>query len=77
MIEMTSDEIAKAFDCCLKAKTKGDCEDLNCPAYYQGNCIFVVRTDDDYDGLIFAEMYKDLISIINKQNAERKEVIKP
>ncbi len=67
---MVDNDIIKAFECCLKAKTKADCEDANCPAYYQGNCIFAVRTDDDFEGLIFAEMCKDLVSVINRQRAE-------
>lgn len=67
---MTEAEIMKALECCLKTKTMGDCEDMNCPAFTKCGCSYVLRTDEDFEGLVYCEMLKDALDLINRKNAE-------
>ena len=55
------EQFVKALECCLKAKTFGDCEDLKCPAYRKEGCIY-----DNEDGL-FAYAYV-LIRELTEEN---------
>ena len=67
---MTDNEIIKALECCRKAKTKGDCLSLGCPASTLAGCRYVLRTDEDFEGVIYYEMLKDALDLINRQKAE-------
>lgn len=35
---MTDEEIIQALVCCIKSKSKEDCEALNCPCFKDGDC---------------------------------------
>lgn len=68
--KFTDDEIVKAFGICVKAECWGDCEDMGCPAATKQGCVFYLRTDEDYEGVIQEEMLKDALDLINRQKAE-------
>ena len=70
---MTDNEIIKALECCIKAETRGDCEEMGCPASTKQGCQFYLRTDDDYENTIYIEILKDALDLINRQKAEIEE----
>lgn len=35
---MNDNEIIQALVCCIKSKSKEDCEALNCPCFKDGDC---------------------------------------
>jgi superfamily II DNA or RNA helicase len=72
--KFTDEKIIKALEICQKAKCRGDCEDMGCPATTKHGCRFYLRTDEDYDGVIQMEMLKDALDLINRQKAEIEEL---
>ena len=72
---MEREQIIKALECCIKAETWGDCEDLGCPAHTKQGCYFYLRTDDDYENTIYIELCKDALSLI-KELTEDNEYLK-
>lgn len=68
--KFTDEELQKCIECCIKAETWGDCEDMGCPATTKQGCRFYLRTDEDYDGVIQTEMLKDSLDLIKRQKAE-------
>ena len=68
--KFTDEELQKCIECCIKAKTWGDCEELCCPATQKHGCLFYLRSDEDYEGIIQTEMLKDALDLINRQKAE-------
>lgn len=66
----TDKEVIKAFECCIKAETWGDCKDLGCPCLCKQGCYFYLRTDEDYENTLYVEQLKESIAIINRQKAE-------
>ena len=68
--KMTDSETAKAMRCCMTAKTRLDCEILSCPACLEKGCYYFLRTDEDFEGVIFAELIKDALALIKRQQAE-------
>jgi hypothetical protein len=74
---MKDTEIIKALECCRKAKTMGDCLSLGCPASTLAGCRYVLRTDEDFEGVLYYEMLKDAIDLINRQKAEIERLKAP
>ena len=72
--KFTDDEIIRALECCIKAKTWGDCEKLRCPASTKQGCYFYLRTDEDYENTIYVEMFKDVLDLIKRYKAENEEL---
>jgi hypothetical protein len=66
----TDAEIIKALECCIKAETWGDCEEMGCPASTKQGCQFYLRTDDDYENTIYIEILKDALDLINRLKVE-------
>ena len=66
-------EIKKALECCIKGKTWGECEEMGCPAFNRQGCYFYLRTDDDYEEVIYVEIIKEALDLINRQKAEIEE----
>lgn len=56
--KLTDEEIIKALECCTKAKTMGDCIELNCPFR------------NDWDLCLSSEIQKMALDLINRQKAE-------
>ena len=68
---MTDAEIVKALECCAKATTLGDCENLGCPALKKEGCYYACYGEDDaFDNVLM----KDALSLINRQKAEIKKL---
>lgn len=63
---MTGEEIKKALECCIKAKTSADCEALKCPFY-----------DNEIDMCMYVDneeaIYANALDLINRQQAEIEE----
>ena len=55
-------KIIKALECCTKAKTMGDCIELNCPFR------------NDWDLCLSSEIQKMALDLINRQKAEIEEL---
>lgn len=70
-MELKRDEIVKALECCIKAESWGDCEEMGCPAHTKQGCHFYLRTDDDYENTIYIELCKDALSLIKELTEER------
>ena len=66
----TDEEVIKALECCTKAVSWGDCEDLGCPCLCKQGCYFYLRTDNDYENTIYIELLKEALDLINRQKAE-------
>ena len=60
--KFTDEEIIKALECCTKAKTMGDCIELNCPFR------------NDWDLCLSSEIQKMALDLINRQKAEIEEL---
>ena len=73
-MELNAEQIKKAFDCCIKAETFGDCEKLGCPAHTTQGCYYYLRTDEDYEGIIHIEMCKDALTLINELTEENERL---
>ncbi len=56
--KFTDEEIIKSLECCVKAKTMGDCIELNCPFR------------NDWDLCLSGEIKKMALDLINRQKAE-------
>ena len=67
---MTDKEIIKALDCCIWGRSLSDCIKSGCPARKREGCSYYLRTDDDFEGVIFVELIKDALDLINRQKAE-------
>ena len=67
---MTDKEIIKALECCTKVQTIKECEEFGCPALTPQGCSYYLRTDDDFEGVIFVELIKDALDLINRQTAD-------
>ena len=67
---MTDNEIIKALECCVWVRSLSDCLKSGCPARKREGCSYFLRTDDDFEGIIFVELIKDAIDLINRQKAE-------
>ena len=67
---MTDAQIIKALECCVKTRTLGDCKNNGCPALTPHGCSYYLGTDDDFEGVIFVELIKDTLNLINRQKAE-------
>lgn len=63
---MERTEIIKALECCTKAESWGDCEEMGCPAHTKQGCHYYLRTDDDYENTIYIELCKDALSLIKE-----------
>lgn len=68
--KFTNDELKKCIECCIKAKTRGDCEEMKCPASTHHGCCFYLRTDEDYEDTIYKEMFKDVLELINNKKTD-------
>lgn len=62
--KFTDEEIIKALECCTKAKTMGDCIELNCPFR------------NDWDLCLSSEIQKMALDLINRQKAENERLKK-
>lgn len=59
---MTDEQIVKALECCSKAETRNECEQLKCPACKDVGCFF----STDVDNEDFIDVQKGLCSrVIN------------
>ena len=67
---MTDNEIVKALECCVWTRSLSDCLKSGCPARKREGCSYFLRTDDVFEGVIFVELIKDAIDLINRQKAE-------
>lgn len=67
---MTDQEIIKAAECCSKAQTRGDCMRLKCPACVPEGCVYYNRSEPDCEDGVYVEIWKDLLAIITRQQAE-------
>lgn len=67
---MTDNEIIKALERCIEAKSLGGCKELGCPALTQQGCYYYLRTDEDSEGAIYVELIKNALDLINRQKAE-------
>jgi 5'-3' exonuclease len=73
-IPMTDNEIIKALECCTKVTSLSDCIKSGCPAKKREGCFYYLRTDDDFEGVIFVELIKDAIDLINRQKADKEKL---
>ena len=73
-MELNREQIIKALECCIKAESWGDCEDLGCPAHTKQGCYFYLRTDDDYENTIYIELCKDALSLIKELTEENERL---
>lgn len=71
---MEKDKIVKALECCVKTQSICDCWDMGCPALTKQGCQFYLRTDEDYEGVIFVELIKEALSLIRDQEKRIKEI---
>ena len=71
---MKKEQIVKALECCVKTQSICDCEDMGCPALTKQGCQFYLRTDDDYEGVIFVELIKEALSLIREQEKRIEEL---
>jgi uncharacterized small protein (DUF1192 family) len=71
---MERDNIIKALECCIKAETWGDCQELGCPALTKHGCYFYLRTDNDNENALYVEMFKDALALITSQEQRIKEL---
>lgn len=74
--KFTDEELQKCIECCIKAETWGDCEDMGCPAGTKHGCRFYLRTDGDYENTIYIEILKDVLALINRQKAQIEQLQK-
>lgn len=63
-------EIIKALECCVRVRSLSDCLKSGCPARKRDGCSYYLRTDDDFEGVIFVELIKDALDLINRQMQE-------
>lgn len=68
--KFTSEELKRCIECCIKAETWCDCEEMGCPASYKHGCRFYLRTDDDYENTIYIEILKDVLDLLNHKKSE-------
>lgn len=68
--KLTDNEIVKALECCIKVKTLADCKNIGCPALTSQGCYYFLRTDEYCEGVIFIEIIKDALDLINRLQAE-------
>ena len=73
-MELNREQIIKALECCIKAESWGDCEELGCPAHTKQGCYFYLRTDDDYENIIDIELCKDALSVIKELTEENERL---
>lgn len=73
-MELKRDDIVKALECCIKAQCWGDCEELGCPAHTKHGCYFYLRTEDDYENVIYIELCKSALSLINELTEENERL---
>ena len=71
---MEKQQIVKALECCVKTQSICDCEEMGCPALTKQGCQFYLRTDEDYEGVIFVELIKEAISLIRDQEKRIEEL---
>lgn len=71
---MEKQQIVKALECCVKTQSKCDCEEMGCPALTKQGCKFYLRTDEDYEGVIFVELIKEALSLIREQEKRIEEL---
>ena len=72
--EMTDAEIIKALECCIHSASREDCEDLQCPACEKQGCYFNNISAEDYPEGLIEGMSVALIDLINRQQAEIKQL---
>ena len=72
--KFTDEEVIKTIECCLKAKTRGDCEKMRCPAFNKEGCIYYLQADGTDEMDSFIEMLKFALDLINRQKAEIAEL---
>lgn len=72
--EMTDAEIIKALECCIHSASREDCEDLQCPACEKQGCYFNNISAEDYPECLIEGMSVALIDLINRQQAEIKQL---
>ncbi len=68
--KFTNEELQKCIECCIKAETWGDCEQMRCPASTKQGCRFYLRTDEEYENTIYKEILKDVLGVMKKQKTE-------
>ena len=71
---MTDKEVIKALECCVRVRSLSDCLKSGCPARKREGCSYFLRTDDVFEGVIFVELIKDAINLINRQKAENERL---
>lgn len=71
---MEKEQIVKALECCVKTQSICDCEEMGCPALTKQGCQFYLRTDEDYEGVIFVELIKEALSLIREQEKRIEEL---
>ena len=70
---MSDKDIIKSLECCTKAKTVADCDDLKCPARRDNNDCYYLTTDNDCDCSIPKQLIKDALSAIKRQHKDLEE----
>ena len=73
--KLSDNEIIKALQCCTKTRKMGDCKAQGCPALTPHGCSYYLRTDDEFAGVIFVELIKEAIDLINRQKAEVERLL--
>lgn len=70
---MSDKDIIKALECCVKAETAVDCNDLGCPARRNNDDCYYLTTEDDYEYPISKQLIKDALSAIKRQHKDLEE----
>ena len=74
---MTDNEIIKAFECCIKSKTRNDCETTKCPACTQSGCYFINQSTEEYPESLIQGSFTSILDLINRQKAEIERAKSP
>lgn len=67
---MTDNELKQAIICCIRSETVADCKKMQCPALVTQECIFLSRAIDDREDTFYCEILRDVLDLINRQQAE-------
>ncbi len=73
---ISDNEIIKVAECCICSQSKADCFRLGCPAATAGgeNCRIWELTEDDSDNAVLNQIIKELVTVINRKNADIEEL---
>lgn len=68
-MELNREQIIKALECCVKAKTHGDCIMLKCPALIDDECVYGGEDEQE----CFRKQMSDVLSLIKELTEENEK----